>query len=252
MLLLWMAALTTKKKILFYVKMKPLQCKLYLLPLVIAMWLFPRHSLHPLCSHRLSTGILWRESPLSLFFSSQKSSNSFSLFSQGRFPNLWSSSWPFFGFSCFLPVFLGSWAQPCTHYSRCSPSSTEWSGMTMSAPLLVMLQGLICLCHFSSALLTFAQLIAHQGPPAPFSMAAPQPHRAELALGCLSQGQDHALVFAKLHAAASSPLYQPVQVSKVVVSSDTLSWTEAGQMPGTHRSCSLTPCCNQPDRGEKI
>lgn len=118
----------------------------------------------------------------------------------------------------------------------------------MYVHLLAMLQGLICLCHCSSALLTAAQLIAHQGTQVPSSKAAPQPHRAEPVLGYLSQVQDPALVFAKLHAAASSPLYQPVQVSKRAVSSDTLSWIEAGQMPGTHRSCSLTPCRNQTEQ----
>lgn len=108
----WLISL--QKNIISYIKMKPLQCKLYLLPLVIPMWLFQRDCLHLLCSHHLGTGILWREAPLSLFFSSQKRSNSFSLSSQVRFPNLWSSSRPFFGFSCFLPVFLGLWG-PALH-----------------------------------------------------------------------------------------------------------------------------------------
>lgn len=104
-----MAALPKKKKNLSYVKMKPLQCKWYLLPLVIPMSLFQRESLHSLCSHHLRTQILWKQSPLSILFSSQKRSNSFSLSSQGRFPDLGSSSWPFFGSSCFLLVFLGLW-----------------------------------------------------------------------------------------------------------------------------------------------
>lgn len=95
--------------------------------------------------------------------------------------------------------------------------------MTMSVPVLAMLQGLICLCHCSSALLTSAQLTAHQDPQVPFSEAAPQPQRAESGLRYLSQCRTMFLSLVKVLAGISSPPYQPVQVSKVAVSSDMLS-----------------------------
>jgi len=77
------------------------------------------------------------------------------------------------------------WAPELTQYSRCSLTSTEWSGDDHISPSASnasedAAQDLICLCCSSSALLTHVQLVVHQDTQVPFSKAAPQPHDLSL------------------------------------------------------------------------
>lgn len=105
-----------------YVEMKPLP--LQYLSLVFCVCFLCRKSLYPLCSHPLSTGILWWGSPWA--FSGEKRPDSFSLFSKIRFfSTLIVVAALFRTFLSLSTSFLVYGDQNWTQYSRRSLTSAE-------------------------------------------------------------------------------------------------------------------------------
>lgn len=230
-------------------------CNLSLLLPVLSLWLPVNTEPSPFsrCPFQYWNTVMM--SSLSQLFSKFKDSTPSVLPHRGGSPALWLPSWPAFGSSQVCPCLLwivGTRAGHCTP-GLISKSLSLW--MKPRVPFILIYLHLssftFIYLHYCSRFTAGTCWATHPPcPRVPFSKAAPHPHRPACKglFGDVTQGQESALVFVKLHPVFTNPLFQPIQVSLRSLPSDVSSST-----PSSVSSEPLTVFCQcfqscHPDR----